>query len=531
MIRTSRPPSVHSTTTESGDPLALLMRPPSMETEPERQLRLQREAEAKRISDSIDEEIKQDRERYKKSKQDVKLLLLGQAESGKSTLQKQFQLMYNPRSLEEERLSWRVVIFYNIVRPVLRILDALDLYGEAGDDDDIATEKVFGSPESGFAPSLQRRSSSIDLSQNGHEMHEYPPSPAPTGPESRLTVLRNRLASLSALEISLAARLSNGVDVSGSGKGSIFVRSGWQSKTFGFSLGRSRERTGSSKGRFSFTGQRTAPSDNATSDGSSVESVSALAEKDKLVEEAASVLNTYKDEVRELWEHPAVKKLRDARKLRLDEWAEYFLNNISRVSAATYTPTTEDILHARIQTMGVAEHIFDVSLHGRTVTWHLYDVGGARGQRHTWVPYFDDATAIIFLAPISAFDQYLAEDPRTNRVDDSLQLFKQICNNALLKNTHLVLFLNKADVLKAKLDRGVKIRKYITSYGDRPNEFETVVGYFRAHFAQVHTRNNENKRILYTHLTSVVDTRATQSIITNVRDSIFRDYLKSAALV
>ena len=78
------------------------------------------------------------------------------------------------------------------------------------------------------------------------------------------------------------------------------------------------------------------------------------------------------------------------------------------MSASGYVPTTgtfevkrkircltaassDDILHARIQTMGVAEHMFDVSLHGRTVTWHLYDVGGARGQRHTWVPYFDDA--------------------------------------------------------------------------------------------------------------------------------------------
>jgi guanine nucleotide-binding protein subunit alpha len=58
--------------------------------------------------------------------------------------------------------------------------------------------------------------------------------------------------------------------------------------------------------------------------------------------------------------------------------------------------------------MGVAEHVFDVDLHGKDVTWHLYDVGGARGQRHTWVPYFDDANAIIFLAPISAFDQVRA---------------------------------------------------------------------------------------------------------------------------
>lgn len=55
--------------------------------------------------------------------------------------------------------------------------------------------------------------------------------------------------------------------------------------------------------------------------------------------------------------------------------------------------------------MGVAEHIFDVDIHGKTVSWHLFDVGGARGQRHSWVPYFDDANAIIFVSPISAFDQ------------------------------------------------------------------------------------------------------------------------------
>ena len=69
------------------------------------------------------------------------------------------------------------------------------------------------------------------------------------------------------------------------------------------------------------------------------------------------------------------------------------------------SPLVDDILHARIQTMGVAEHIFNVDIHGKTVTWHLFDVGGARGQRHTWVPYFDDANAIIFVSPISAFDQ------------------------------------------------------------------------------------------------------------------------------
>lgn len=44
-----------------------------METAEDRSARLQREANAKKISDSIDEAIKQDRERYRKSKEDVKV--------------------------------------------------------------------------------------------------------------------------------------------------------------------------------------------------------------------------------------------------------------------------------------------------------------------------------------------------------------------------------------------------------------------------------------------------------------------------
>lgn len=75
------------------------------------------------------------------------------------------------------------------------------------------------------------------------------------------------------------------------------------------------------------------------------------------------------------------------------------------ISCHGWLTSVDDILHARIQTMGVTEHIFDVDIHGKSVSWHLFDVGGARGQRHSWVPYFDDANAIIFVSPISAFDQ------------------------------------------------------------------------------------------------------------------------------
>ena len=51
--------------------------------------------------------------------------------------------------------------------------------------------------------------------------------------------------------------------------------------------------------------------------------------------------------------------------------------------------------------------------------------------------------AIIFLAPISCFDEKLAEDRRVNRLEDSFLLWKAVCGNKLLSKTQLILFLNK----------------------------------------------------------------------------------------
>jgi len=80
--------------------------------------------------------------------------------------------------------------------------------------------------------------------------------------------------------------------------------------------------------------------------------------------------------------------------------------------------------------MGVVEYKFTIlSGSNKGVQWRIYDVGGARNTRQAWAPYFEhgkhrkvasegfsierisshSVNAIIFLAPISAFDQVLAE--------------------------------------------------------------------------------------------------------------------------
>lgn len=84
---------------------------------------------------------------------------------------------------------------------------------------------------------------------------------------------------------------------------------------------------------------------------------------------------------------------------------------------------------------------------GEKTEWAFYDVGGTRTQRPAWQPYFSHVDALIFLAPISAFDQSLVEDRRVNRLEDSLLLFKAICKSVLLKDVNIVLFLNKVRVV------------------------------------------------------------------------------------
>ena len=79
------------------------------------------------------------------------------------------------------------------------------------------------------------------------------------------------------------------------------------------------------------------------------------------------------------------------------------------------------------------------------------------------------------VSPVSVFDQRLEEDHSVNRLEDSIILWTSICASKLLAKTQLILFLNKCDLLRRKLKRGIKVNQYLPSFGDRPNEVMTVV--------------------------------------------------------
>ncbi|CAK5264430.1 unnamed protein product [Mycena citricolor] len=237
--------------------------------------------------------------------------------------------------------------------------------------------------------------------------------------------------------------------------------------------------------------------------------------------------------MQEMWRDPAVRQRLREKRLRLEESSGFYLDEIPRITAKMYIPTDADVLKARLKTMGVVEHTFLISAgSNRGVEWKIYDVGGARNQRQAWAPYFDDMNCLLFMVAASAFDQVLAEDPRVNRLEDSIQLWQSVVSNKLLAQVNIVLFLNKCDLLQAKLEAGVRLSHQMISYGDRPNDYDSVSKYFRNKFSAIHHAMTPNKeRELYIHLTAVTDTRRTATIISNVRDIIIKGNLRNMKLV
>ncbi|KAF8716084.1 hypothetical protein AX14_012437 [Amanita brunnescens Koide BX004] len=251
-------------------------------------------------------------------------------------------------------------------------------------------------------------------------------------------------------------------------------------------------------------------------------------------DEAQEVIHACRDDMIQLWHDESVRETLRRKKIRLEECSGFFLNDLERVTSLRYVPSDDDVLRARIKTIGVSEYKFtmEVSI-GRDygAEWRIIDVGGSRNQRPTWAPFFDDADAIIFLAPISGFDQVLAEDRSVNRLEDSILLWKDVCSNKLLANVEIILFMNKCDIFQAKLDAGIRLAKYVRSYGDRPNEFEAASKYLRGKFSAILREYSPSPRKFYAFSTSVTDTTTTSGIIASVRDMVVRRNLQQSKMM
>ncbi|VDC03814.1 unnamed protein product [Peniophora sp. CBMAI 1063] len=556
---------------DTDDPFTLALKPPPDETDEARSLRLAREAEARKVSQRIDDAIRAERLANKKKKI-VRVLLVGQSESGKSTTLRQFQRLYTPSAFNNDRVHWRAIIQLNLIRSIQTILSNISGPTPPGSglrsrsnshtarsvrshtrtyDSGATDEKSISgrsrAPSWSNAPPLPVAGSSKDAARQW--------APSQSQPTHDMDVIEEAISDGDFEFGSSSQPGPSGLYASTSGAGhkrrASNVHRHGHSPSAGTDFGGDEEDDDDLEGlalrllplrhaEALLKAKLVPPDEEEPVDMGAPPSPNAppragfkevfvrpgrwvglfrggrsLAPGELEADEVQRTLVQCRDDMLRLWHNRTVRTRLAIRKVRLEEESGFFLDDLERITHPNYTPSEDDVLKARLKTIGVSEHKFEMEAGDQRGTeWRIVDVGGSRFQcAATWVPFFDDVDAIIFLAPISAFDQVLSEEERVNRLEDSVLLWKAMCSNKLLANVDLVLFLNKCDILKRKLDNGVPLVRYVKSYGDRPNDVENACKYFLSKFGAIQRSSSPLPRKFYGFCTSVTDSVTTAGIL------------------
>lgn len=242
-----------------------------------------------------------------------------------------------------------------------------------------------------------------------------------------------------------------------------------------------------------------------------------------------------------LWTDPGVVAAWGNRsQFQVQDALEYYMDNIDRIAQAGYTPNDQDILRSRIRTSGMVEEHYEIE--GRE--FHIFDVGGQRNERRKWIHLFEGVTAIIFVTAINEYDQVLYEDNKTNRIEESLQVFEDIMNNPVFAETSMILFLNKRDLFREKLLRipfrvegerfddfqgpYVELGKYTEGMQEFEECFEATKKYIESLFR---LRNHSpSRKTIYTHVTTATDTKNVEFVFNSTRDILFRGMMKDIGM-
>jgi len=228
-------------------------------------------------------------------------------------------------------------------------------------------------------------------------------------------------------------------------------------------------------------------------------------------------------DIKAVWADPATQTAyKKASEFHLSDSAAYYFHKIDEIGQETYVPSEQDILRSRAKTTGIVETDFET----KDMRFKMVDVGGQRSERKKWIHCFQDVTAVIFCVALSEYDLKLFEDDITNRMHESLRLFRETCNLSWFKNTAMILFLNKRDLFIDKIAR-IPLQVCFEEY-EGGTDVETALDFIQDKFEQ---QNLVVGKAIYSHITTATDTENIRYVFTAVKDSVLRKALDEAGIV
>lgn len=427
---------------------------------------------SKNANDIIEQQLMMN---FKKEKNQIKLLLLGTGESGKSTVLKQLQLLHHGSFSHRERSQYTQVIWADAIQAMkILIIQARRLGIELQCDDPIKYPDLFMSKKSVLSSNAIDM---IDAQKAGGSdfMNEY--------------VLK------------YSERSENKRHRKSTGKAQSFIKENI------------------------VEGMSDEDEDDDDGDGENKAKYSSTSEHGKTMDENSyqQIRTVLATAIQTLWrEDVGIQQCFDrSNEFQLEGSAEYYFENIMSFSGIDYLASDIDILKGRIKTSGITETVFQVN----TREFKVLDAGGQRSERRKWIHCFEDITCVLFVVAVSEYDQMLFEDEKVNRIHESLLLFDRLCNSQWFANTPFIIFFNKIDIFQEKIGKS-PIRKYFPEYRGGSTDVDQGIKYFESLFTSL----NRSDRPIYMHRTCATDTRSMKFILNAVTDLILQQNLKKSGL-
>jgi len=232
--------------------------------------------------------------------------------------------------------------------------------------------------------------------------------------------------------------------------------------------------------------------------------------------------------IAQMWAHAAVQAVFTRKsEFQLNDSADYYFKDLTRISADGYLPTEQDVLRSRVRTTGIVQSDFVI----KKMNFSMFDVGGQRNERRKWIHAFDNVNCVCFVAALSEYDQVLFEDETQNRMDEAISLFDQIVNSRWFTQTSMILFLNKKDLFEMKLAKKPLKQYYGPAASADDIKDDTDLAQCSKYFEKIFKGKAKNKdKSIYSHVTCATDTGNVKFVFNAVIAMILEENLKNSGL-
>jgi len=235
------------------------------------------------------------------------------------------------------------------------------------------------------------------------------------------------------------------------------------------------------------------------------------------------ISRTIANDVKQLSSEESIKVTYEHRsQFQVPDSCFYFFERVDALAVPDYVPQDADLLRCRITTTGIDESEFQIG----DTQFKLLDVGGQRNERKKWIHCFENVTGVLFVAAMNEYDQVLYEDEKTNRMDEALKLFAEVCNSRWFRTTAVILFLNKRDLFGEKI-KYVPLSLSFPNYVG-PNSYEFGCNFLRNLFK---SQSKKKDATIYIHITCATDKDNVVTVFGVVKDIITRKVLLNQGLL